>query len=179
MKAINASKMYCTVTMQVTYQVSWCYFKWCNSRKCSRYLTSTQFVSQGHCGSVFWTVNKTRKHKKIQYYITIINNNYQQEKTMGRETKQVNWSIGLSILFFISPFFTGTTDPSGTALILSGNFPPWAFKIYSHPWTKQLKWLGINSSQYDFLQILSCKLVISKLDLKTLLRTSIITVTMY
>ena len=25
MKAINASKMYCTVTMQVTYQVSWCY----------------------------------------------------------------------------------------------------------------------------------------------------------
>lgn len=89
MKAINASKMYCTVTMQVTYQVSWCYFKWCNSRKCSRYLTSTQFVSQGHCGSVFWTVNKTRKHKKIQYYKTIINNNYQQEKKMGRETKQV------------------------------------------------------------------------------------------
>ena len=97
------------------------------------YLTSTQFVSQGHCGSVFWTVNKTRKHKKIQYYKTIINNNYQQEKTMGRETKQVNWSIGLSILFFISPFFTGTTDPSGTALILSGNFPSWAFKIYCHP----------------------------------------------
>lgn len=43
------------------------------------------------------------------------------------------------MLWIILPFLTGTTDPSGTALILSGNLPLCFFRMYCQPFENKFK----------------------------------------
>ena len=54
------------------------------------------------------------------------------------------------------PFLTGTTEPSGTALILSGSFPPCLSNMYCQPLKKELRTLQpkhffCSSNQHPYL----------------------------